>query len=84
VFGWNGLLAPAGTPGSIIASYRANRPALQNSELRERIASLGFEPVGNTPEEFGEFSRRHRALGGRGESKAARASIDRRLSKSAA
>jgi len=56
VFGWNGLLAPAGTPGSIIARLQGEIVrALQNSELRERIASFGFEPVGNTPEEFGEF-----------------------------
>ena len=29
--------------------------ALRSPEVRERIASFGFEPVGNTPEEFGEF-----------------------------
>ena len=29
--------------------------ALRIPEVRQRIASFGFEPVGNSPEEFGEF-----------------------------
>ena len=29
--------------------------ALRSPEVRERIAGFGFEPVGNSPEEFGEF-----------------------------
>jgi len=56
VFGWNGLLAPAGTPPSVVAKLQGEiARALQNPEVRERIAGFGFEPVGNTPEEFGEF-----------------------------
>jgi len=56
VFGWNGLLAPAGTPKSIIAKLHAEiTRALQIPEIRERVAGFGFEPVGNSPEEFGEF-----------------------------
>ena len=56
VFGWNGLLAPAGTPGSVIAKLHGEiTRALRLAEVRERVASFGFEPVGNTPEEFGEF-----------------------------
>ena len=56
VFGWNGLLAPAGTPAPVIAKLHGEIvKALQDREVRERIASFGFEPVGNTPEEFGEF-----------------------------
>ena len=58
VFGWNGLLAPAGTPAPVIAKLHAETvKALQNREVRERIATFGFEPVGSTPEEFGEFVR---------------------------
>jgi tripartite-type tricarboxylate transporter receptor subunit TctC len=56
VFGWNGLLAPAGTPPSVVGKLQGEiARALQNPEVRERIAGFGFEPVGNTPEEFGEF-----------------------------
>jgi len=56
VFGWNGLLAPAGTPAPVIAKLHDQiEKALQDREVRERIASFGFEPVGNTPEEFGKF-----------------------------
>jgi len=56
VFGWNGLLAPAGTPKPVIAKLHGEiTRALRSAEVRERIASFGFDPVGNTPEEFGEF-----------------------------
>ena len=56
VFGWNGLLAPAGTPKAVIAKLHDEiTRALRIPEVRERIAGFGFEPVGNSPEEFGEF-----------------------------
>jgi len=57
VFGWNGLLAPAGTPKSIIAKLHAEiTRALQIlPKFGQRVAGFGFEPVGNSPEEFGEF-----------------------------
>ena len=56
VFGWNGLLAPAGTPRAVIAKLHDEiTRALRIPEVRQRIASFGFEPVGNSPEEFGEF-----------------------------
>jgi len=56
VFGWNGLLAPAGTPKPVIAKLHGEiTRALRSPEVRERIAGFGFEPVGNSPEEFGEF-----------------------------
>jgi tripartite-type tricarboxylate transporter receptor subunit TctC len=56
VFGWNGLLAPAGTPKPVIAKLHGEiTRALQLSEVRERVAGFGFEPVGNTPDEFADF-----------------------------
>ena len=56
VFGWNGVLAPAGTPKPIIARlHRALTEAMREPEVRTRMAGFGFEPVGNTPEEFAEF-----------------------------
>jgi tripartite-type tricarboxylate transporter receptor subunit TctC len=56
VFGWNGLLAPAGTPKPVIARLHDEIvEALRLQEVRERIATFGFEPVGNTPDEFADF-----------------------------
>jgi tripartite-type tricarboxylate transporter receptor subunit TctC len=53
---WNGVLAPAGTPAPVIA--RLHDEVIKNLRLQdvlERIAALGFEPVGSSPQEFGEF-----------------------------
>ena len=50
----NGLLAPAGTPGDIIA--RINRDtvaALSLADVKERLSALGFDPAVTTPAEFG-------------------------------
>lgn len=53
---WNGVLAPAGTPAPIIAKLHAEIiKNLKQPDVLERIAVLGFEPVGSTPQEFGEF-----------------------------
>jgi len=58
VFGWNGLLAPAATPQAIIDKlHDAIVEAMREPELRGRMASVGFEPIGSTPSEFGEFLR---------------------------
>ena len=53
---WFGMLAPAGTPKSIIV--RLNKEvvgALAAPELNERLSAEGAEPAGNTPEEFAAF-----------------------------
>jgi tripartite-type tricarboxylate transporter receptor subunit TctC len=53
---WNGVLVPARTPQAIIAKLHAELVRdLMLPDVRERIASLGFEPVGSTPQEFGAF-----------------------------
>jgi tripartite-type tricarboxylate transporter receptor subunit TctC len=50
---WNAILAPAGTPKSIIdtLNMQINR-ALKMSEVRERLNGLGLAPVGGTVSEF--------------------------------
>ena len=56
--GWNGILAPAGTPRPIID--RLNREIvriIQTPEFSERVAGDGAVPVGNTPEQFGAIIR---------------------------
>lgn len=50
---WIGLLAPTGTPRAIIE--RLNREVaavLQQSDVRQRIATIGAQPVGATPQAF--------------------------------
>ena len=53
---WFGVLAPAGTPEPIVAKLQAgDRQALQEPGMRQALAELGAEPVGNTPAEFARF-----------------------------
>ena len=53
---WAGMLAPAGTPKSIIAKLHGELiRALQLADVKERLDAIDFQPVGNTPEEFGAF-----------------------------
>src|SRR3954462_14368031 len=56
VFGWNGVLATAGTPRPVIEKlHTLFVTAMKNADVRNRMAGFGFEPIGNTPEEFGAF-----------------------------
>jgi tripartite-type tricarboxylate transporter receptor subunit TctC len=50
---WVGLLVPAGTPKDIVGVlYRDIARIIAVPEMRDRLASLGFEPVVSPPEEF--------------------------------
>lgn len=56
VTGWNGFLAPAGTPRDIVEKIqRDSARHLLSGELRERLSALGAEPVGSTPDQFSVF-----------------------------
>ena len=49
-------LAPAGTPPEIVARLNAEVVRLlHTAEMRERLALLGAEPIGNKPDEFAAF-----------------------------
>ena len=51
---WVGILAPARTPKPIVDRLqRELAEVLRDPEVRSRYATLGIEPVGNTPEQFG-------------------------------
>jgi tripartite-type tricarboxylate transporter receptor subunit TctC len=66
VVGWQGVFAPAGTPPEIVARLQGEvGKVLRLAEVRERLAALGAEPVGSTPEEFGAFFRTEMARWGR-------------------
>lgn len=55
---WFGFLAPAGTPNEIVAKLNAefNR-ALQQPDLRKKLADQGAEPIGGTPAQFAALIR---------------------------
>ncbi len=50
---WVGLLTPRGTPPKVLARLHGEFVRVLNlPEVRERLASAGAEPVGNTPAAF--------------------------------
>jgi len=54
----NGLMAPAGTPKPIIELlHRETVKILSMPDTREKLATMGFDPVGSTPEEFAHWIR---------------------------
>ena len=55
---WFGLFAPAATPKEIVAKWHADVVAiLALTEIRERVAQLGFDVVGNGPEAYAALIR---------------------------
>jgi hypothetical protein len=56
---WYGLLAPAGTPPTIIAKLQSDiAAALETPEVRSFIIGEGFEVIGNKPDEFAKIIQR--------------------------
>ncbi|MBC7730025.1 MAG: tripartite tricarboxylate transporter substrate binding protein [Microbacteriaceae bacterium] len=50
---WYGLFAPAGTPKAIVAQLQAAlAKVLDAPDTRDRLATVGCEPVKSTPEQF--------------------------------
>jgi tripartite-type tricarboxylate transporter receptor subunit TctC len=50
---WFGLLAPAGTPTMIVGKLRLETvKVLAQADVRAKLADLGFEIIGNSPDEF--------------------------------
>ena len=53
---WAGIFAPGNTPKEIVTTIRnAVVKALQMPDVSEKLAGLGAEPVGSTPEDFVAF-----------------------------
>src|SRR3989440_12460327 len=58
VTSWTGIFAPASTPRPVIDKLQRELAAvLRTAFVRERYAVLGIEPVGNSPQEFGDQVR---------------------------
>jgi tripartite-type tricarboxylate transporter receptor subunit TctC len=52
---WVGVLVPAGTPKEIITLlHREIAKIIAVPDMKERLATVGFEPVVSTPEDFGK------------------------------
>ena len=55
---WVGMLAPANTPREILARLNTEvQRALQAADMKERLATLGSEPMAMSPEQFDAFLR---------------------------
>ena len=55
---WQGIVVPSGTPKEIISKLNAEiNKAVQNPDLRQRLATLGAEPLGGTSEHYAEYIR---------------------------
>jgi tripartite-type tricarboxylate transporter receptor subunit TctC len=57
------LAAPAGTPREMVAKMASESARIINTpEFKERLTTLGFEPVGDTPEQFAAYLKQDREL----------------------
>ena len=56
IVGWNGLFVPAGTPQAIVSKLHAETArALALPDVKERLAIMGADGVGDTPQHFAAF-----------------------------
>jgi tripartite-type tricarboxylate transporter receptor subunit TctC len=54
----NGFIAPAGLPKPILEFlHRETVKVLSTPDTREKLATMGFDPVASTPEEFAQWIR---------------------------
>lgn len=53
---WQALFAPANTPTDVVDKIsKAYRNALNDSEIKARLATQGAEAIGSTPDELKAF-----------------------------
>lgn len=56
LYGWGGLVGPAGIPADIALKLQQEiAKSLRQPDLAEKLATLGAEPSGMPPQEFGRF-----------------------------
>ena len=59
---WFGLYGPKGLPADVVARLSAGvNQVLQEADVKERLARLGIEPVGGTPQQFAAMADADRA-----------------------
>ena len=55
---WYGILGPAGMPDPIVNRLNSEiNKALAAPDMKERLLTAGIQPLGGTPEQFGNFIR---------------------------
>lgn len=55
---WTGIVAPAGTPKSVVNKLAAEvTRIIRAPEMTERLRQMGVDPMGGTAEEFGKLIR---------------------------
>jgi len=53
---WYGILGPAGLPPALLTRLNSEiNKALAAPDMQDRLVAAGIQPVGNTPEQFGQF-----------------------------
>lgn len=53
---WHGFASPAGTPRPILARLSTSfGEVLRAPAMRDKLLDQGYQPIGNTPEEFAKF-----------------------------
>jgi tripartite-type tricarboxylate transporter receptor subunit TctC len=63
---WFGIMVRAGTPDDVVRRLQAEAAkALAAPDVRERLATMGARPVGNSPEEFARFVQAESARWGK-------------------
>jgi len=66
VVNWYGLVAPSGTPAAVISNWQASvAKAMREPDIREKLATLGTDPVGSTQEAFAAFMKAESARWGK-------------------
>jgi tripartite-type tricarboxylate transporter receptor subunit TctC len=59
---WFGMYGPKGMPADLVARVNAGiNQALQEADVKDRLARLGIEPVGGTPAQFASMADADRA-----------------------
>lgn len=65
-YGWYGVFAPTKVPREIVNRLQADiARVLKLPDIREKFATQGAIPVGNTPEEFAAWLKRETAVWGK-------------------
>ena len=58
IVNWRGLLAPAGTPREIVARLNTEVVRILGAvDVKDTLAREGYEPIGDTPEQFAALIR---------------------------
>ncbi|MBA2963818.1 MULTISPECIES: Bug family tripartite tricarboxylate transporter substrate binding protein [Ramlibacter] len=56
---WQGVMVPAATPKAVVDRLNAEiLKALQNPDLKAKLAGQGAEPLGSTPAEYGAYVKK--------------------------